>query len=240
MAGDYDAAFVAFLLFTNQKPELCAEIAKRIRGRGATSLLDIGAGAGELAVPLSSLVRRYCAVEHKGIYAALLRARGLHVIESSFPVAIDSLFDFVLISHVLPRQPVEYEPFLQSAWSVVAPGGALLGVLHNDVPSEWYDLITACGLSPGRRASSLEKLSSYFSTLGPTTVDTITTTVSTASRRGIVSALSFVYGAGKREKIREFEERSSLILQYLDARYRNGEEYCFPFHHIFLQAHKER
>lgn len=245
MLPGYDAAFAAFLLFTNEKEELYAEISRRIEKAGAKSLLDIGAGGGQLAYPLSSLVERYVAVEQKETYAALLRAAGLRVIESSFPTVIDEPpFDMVLVSHALPREPTKQEPFLRSAWHTVAPGGSLLGITYDDVQSEWWNFLSACGLGESRNSdeSRIRKLLMYFSTLGPTLLSaelsTVTATVSTASKSGIVSALSFVYGDGREEKEREFEERSSIILQYLDVHHRDGEEYCFPFHHIFLQARK--
>ena len=239
MKEEYDAAFRAFLLCTNEKEILSTEIARRIQQREVSSLLDIGAGGGELAILLASLVERYCAIEQKRSYAASLRRAGLRVIESSFPVAIEAQFDLVLVSHALPWHSAEYEPFLQKAWGCVASGGILLGITYDGMQSEWRNFLIACGLSrTASNVSRIEKLSAHLSTLGPTKVDTVTTFVSAASRGEMLSALSFVYSDGREEKQREFEARSAIILQYLTAHHHDGEEYRFPFHHLFLETHK--
>jgi SAM-dependent methyltransferase len=102
-------------------------IAGCARARGARSLLDIGAGNGTVAIPVSRCVRRYLAVEQCQASAALLRAARLDVVTASFPVAIDERFDLVVSSHSIPEGGASlYPPFLAAAWDRVMPGGLLL------------------------------------------------------------------------------------------------------------------
>src|SRR5262245_55562927 len=98
---DYRKAFETFLQSTNEKQEFARILIQQIRDRGVSSLLDIGAGNGELALPLSQQVKRYLAVEPNFAHAAVLRNLCLQVIEKPFPCQIDETFDMVVASHVI-------------------------------------------------------------------------------------------------------------------------------------------
>jgi predicted RNA methylase len=63
-----------------------------------TSLLDIGAGTGSVAVPVASRIPRYLAVEQDPTSARALRNRGLSVLEATFPQPIAERFDMVVCS----------------------------------------------------------------------------------------------------------------------------------------------
>lgn len=113
----------------NQRTTLVENILKYVRRIGAGSLLDIGAGSCATAVALSRQVGRYHAVEQDLECATRLRASGLAVTHGVFPLDLDDRYDFVLSSHSLPEGPVTaYEPFIESAWRSVQPGGMLLVV----------------------------------------------------------------------------------------------------------------
>ena len=240
---EYIRAFTAYTLFSDEKKSLYERIALTVERAGALSLFDIGPGGGELAIPLSSLVDRYCAIEQNPSYARSLRALDLAVLEGRFPVLAEELdqCDVVLISHALPRHPAEYEPFLAKAWECVARGGVLVVIVHKDVPSAWKDFLVACDLSaPSPDIARTERLKEHVSLLGETEIDTLTTFVSTFSLKGMLSALSFVYASGQPKKTAEFETRSSAIVRYLKTHHYggSGKEYRFPFQHLFVEVWK--
>ncbi|MBV8823953.1 MAG: class I SAM-dependent methyltransferase [Hyphomicrobiales bacterium] len=111
----------------DQAEVLVDSIIRIVRERGTKSLLDIGAGGGSVAVPVAKQVARYLAIEQDPSHCAALRRAGLNVVEATFPVEIDERFDLVVSSHSVPEGNVElYEPFLDQAWRLVAPGGLLL------------------------------------------------------------------------------------------------------------------
>ena len=237
---EYDIAFATFLRHTNEKEVLLREIETRIRRAGATSMLDIGAGNGELAVPLARLVGKYLAVEQKPTYANVLQEAGLRVLQESFPVAIERQFDLVVVSHALPYRATDYGPFLNCAWACVAPSGSLLCITYDPAHSEWGDLRSDCGF-PAKTSwgeERLETLEAYLSVLGPTSVDVVTTHVSASSVAQMLSALSFVYSDGEPGKAALFREQSGVLTDYLDMHYRIPEGYRFPFQHVFLQTQK--
>lgn len=111
---------------SNQSWILAATISRHIQDLGARSLLDIGAGAGEVAVAISSQVSRYLAVERDPVNCAAVRLAGLDVIHASFPTEFGSQFDIVVSCYCLPEDLHSYEAFLTQAWKLVTPGGRLL------------------------------------------------------------------------------------------------------------------
>ena len=107
LTEEYTKAFRAFLDHTTEKQDLFAALKRRIEVAGAQSLLDIGAGNGDLAIPLSELVTTYLAIEPKPDFAAKLMANGIKVINSAFPCDFGGTFDAVLASHVIPWETNE-------------------------------------------------------------------------------------------------------------------------------------
>ncbi|WP_375412061.1 class I SAM-dependent methyltransferase [uncultured Bradyrhizobium sp.] len=111
----------------HQKAAIVDNVTRYIRDLAARSLLDIGAGGAETALPLSKLVDRYHAIEQNPHYAARLENAGLKVSRGTFPLALDETYDLVLSSHSVPELLIEpYAAFLSSAWRLTAPGGLLL------------------------------------------------------------------------------------------------------------------
>lgn len=239
MREEYDRAFAVFLEHTDEKERLFDAIAERIRVGGAISLLDIGAGNGDLAIPLARLVGRYLAVEQKPTFLKVLQRAGLRVVGASFPFVIEEQFDLVLVSHALPYKAEDYRPFLDQAWVCVAPGGSLLGITYHRDQGEWRDLLIACGFPEKQsEAARFEGLKTYLSRLGQTTVDVVTTHVCTSSVADMLSALSFVYSDGEPGKVSLFRKKSADLTRSLDTHYHNAEGYRFPFQHVFLQTQK--
>lgn len=239
MRQEYDTAFALFLKHTDEKERLLEAIAERVQRAGGISLLDIGAGNGDLAIPLAGLVKKYLAVEQKQTFAEVLQKAGLRVIRGSFPVTIEEQFDFVVVSHALPYKADDYELFLNQALACVAPGGSLLGITYHRNQGEWRDLLVACSFpQKPLEADRFKALQAYCAVLGPTTVDVVTTYVTTFSVTEMLSALSFVYSDGEPEKVALFQRQRGALTRYLNAHYRDKERYRFPFRHVFLQTQK--
>jgi hypothetical protein len=111
----------------NQRAVLAAIVTREILTAGAGSLLDIGAGPPEAAVPLAAQVETYLAVERDPRHALHLRQAGLSVGEATFPVSLGRSFDLVVSSHSIPEEDVSlYDAFVDAAWEAVRPGGVLL------------------------------------------------------------------------------------------------------------------
>jgi len=128
----YSKAFAAFLACTDEKLVLLQEIGRDLKHRRVQTVLDIGAGNGDLAIPLSTQVDRYVAIEPKGDYATRLREHDIAVIEQAFPCELGTTFDAVLSSHSLPWKSAVYIPFLSAAWAHVAEKGVLLVITYDD------------------------------------------------------------------------------------------------------------
>lgn len=112
----------------DQRAVLTGLIARHARAPGVASLLDIGAGEGGVAGAIAAMVPRYLAVECDAGRAAALRARGLEVVEATFPCAVPGgPFDLVVSSHSIPEgPPADYPAFVDAAWALLAPRGTLL------------------------------------------------------------------------------------------------------------------
>ena len=73
MEEQYIKDFETFLKHTDEKEVLYQALAEEIKSNHFSSILDIGAGNGDLSLPLSKLVNRYLAVEQKPKYVQRLK-----------------------------------------------------------------------------------------------------------------------------------------------------------------------
>lgn len=234
----YSEAFEAFLAHTDEKQVLLYELGRRVGAFKASSMLDIGAGNGDLSIPLSRYLTRYVALEQKHDYAERLRAAGLVTIEGAFPQPIAERFDLVLACHSLPSSRSSWEPFLHAAWGCVSERGHLLLVTFEDEKSPWSDLIEGAGLEDVRaREARIRPLWDFLHTLGEVTVHPIETHVTTQTREEMLRALAFVWSDGRPGHIEAFQA-SARIAEALDAAYRIGTGYSFPFTHYLLEVRR--
>lgn len=233
----YTHAFQTFLVHTDEKRVLLEQLKWRIPNR-AISLLDVGAGNGDLAIPLSKLVDRYVAFEQKENYVLMLRQAGLQVADEIFPHSLPWYFNLVLLSHSLPWKQVEYEPFVEQAWLLVKPGGKLLIITYDDEKGDWNGLLDVCDLKGNRvQRQRLERLMFLLEGFGPLTKSSVTTHVRTHTLDEMMRALAFVYSDGDPEKIDRFVDNTRA--QHLIEDRRGLEEsYSFPFDYIFLEVQK--
>jgi SAM-dependent methyltransferase len=230
----YSNSFKKFLNHTDEKKILFEEINKRILENKSDSLLDIGAGNGDLAIPLSKTVEKYVAVERKPDYINKLRGVGLTVIDGLFPCEVGEKFDFILASHSFPWKRESYEPFINTAFKLLHAGGVFLGVTYDDENGDWIGMLDACGLEFNKesRLENMEKWLNYFSFFKR---DIVTTYVRTESLEDMMGALAFVYSDGSGEKIEKFMGNEKIREYLEEKKYRNKYGYFFPFNHMFLE-----
>ena len=238
LTEEYTTAFRAFLDHTKEKQDLFAALERRIVSAEAHSLLDIGVGNGDLAIPLSKLVHRYVAVEANLEFAMKLQANGIEVINAAFPHQIEGTFDIVVASHVVPWEENESKAFLQAAWRRVGPRGRFIMITYDEEQGDWGELLRLSGLpteTVGQgHFAGYQKLLEFF---GRLEMEPVVTHVTTNLLDEMLRALSFVYGDGMPEKARRFQENTT-VRYTLQTRYRNHGEYEFPFTHYLLQAEK--
>lgn len=231
--------FHKFLLHTDEKNVLADEISKDLDQNSCNSLLDIGAGNGLLATPLSKKVASYTAIESKEKYVTTLRESGLDVIHGKFPLQVSKTYDAVLLSHVLSYREPNYESFIQNAWKCLNSKGVLIVITHRGQEDDWAKFIRYIGLfNPDEYPSIFQGIHDELSRLGNTTVRKVITNVRTTTLEDMISALSFVASNGIPEYKEKFMARIEQIRQFL-THYKVGNEYVFPFQHFILVAKKD-
>jgi len=234
----YQKDFKLFQQLTDEKPKLLKWLQLFLATEGVRSVLDIGAGNGDLAIPLSQCCQRYQAVEKHPEYAKILRLAHIPVVEVAFPVRIGETYDLVLLSHVLARAQEKWQPVLDAAWETVEPSGTLLIVTYRGGEDDWTKLVRGIGRDESDyNRTTYQLLLSYLQNLGNVRVDRLESVVSSASLDEMVGALSFVASGGVDERKAEFLEQRQIVEQLLNRRYRHEDStYRFPFQHYLVQV----
>lgn len=237
----YIEAFEAFLSCTDEKEVLAREVEKRAAERKASSILDIGAGNVDLAVPLSRLVRHYTAIELNPKYAETLRRAGLQVVEQEFPCEVEEQYDIVLASHSIPWDSERYQAFIEAAWGQVTARGIFIGITYDDVTSEWTKLLTACGFESKRNDAAnsgrLKSMLEWVKKFGEVQVEKVTTFTASEDLDKVITALAFVYSDGVPENTSEFQANKQ-VPRFLEENYKVQGIYKFPWHHLIIQISK--
>lgn len=237
----YPRYFQKFLDHTDEKEVFVREISTEIKDAQAREMLDIGAGNGQLSIPLASLVSRYVAIERNDEHAAKLRAAGLEVIQSVFPCEVPGSFDFVLASHVLSyRSQQDQRGFLHRAWNTVTKGGTFLVVTYrSEEEDDWTRLMQRLGENrQDTHAAGFRNTLETLAGLGEVHVRKVETHVRTDQLDDMLQALAFVASDGIPAIADEFLAKRKELQAIFDAEYRIGEEYVFPFQHFFVRARK--
>lgn len=234
----YKESFETFLRSTNEKQEFARILMRQIQERNVESLLDIGAGNGELALPLSQSVKRYLAVEPNTGHASALRHMGLAVIEQPFPCLVDGKFSMVIASHVVSGKKDLAHTFLQAAWELLNQKGTLAVITYERLESDWSRLIEESQLplisADWDRSTTCKEV---ISTFGQMEIMEVETLVRTSTLVEMMAALSFVYSDSKLDAAEQFQSNDA-IQRTLGLRYRNSSGYAFPFQHYLLMVQK--
>jgi SAM-dependent methyltransferase len=239
---DYHDRYPEFLRATDEKAVLAEAL---LQAMGPGSVLDIGAGSGEIPDLMGIEPSRYVAVEYQPTFAAALRRKGYRVIEGLFPCAIGRPRDNVVLSYCLAGDLQQCRIMLESAWTAVAPGGRLLVVTFGDELDDYNALMHRIGHTT--RDGSGERIPNLIRILDPMgrpTWTRVTSHVSSDTSDRLAAVLSFIATNSnigtveRREELRNAiaSERKRLDRFYLD---RDGV-YRFPIEHHLLMVQKAK
>lgn len=243
--SDFTQEFAFFLAHSNEKRVTLEHLSKLIKERGHESVLDIGAGDGSLAIPLSRLVKTYKAIEAEGTYVRKLSQAGIDVVEGSYPLPIEGVFDLVLMSHVISYRRNEdgtrsdrARELIKFAWEHVKPQGSLVIITHRGIRGPWEELLDLIGWH-ARREEALAEMVGILEDLGQLRKSQIVSEVSCTSEEEMLRALSFVAAYGRENARNEFLEHKDVIIDAIRER-REGSLYRFPFSHPMLETIKPK
>ena len=237
---DYHDRYPEFLSATDEKAVL-AEALLQAMGQG--SVLDIGAGSGEIPDLMGIDPNRYLAVEYQPTFAATLRRKGYNVIEGLFPCAIGGPHDNVVLSYCLAGDLQQCRIMLELAWTAVASGGRLLVVTFGDALDDYNALMHRIGHTTrdgsGERIPNLIRI---LDPLGPPTWTRVTSHVFSDTFDRLAAVLSFIAtnsNIGTVERRAELRNAIASERQHLDRFYlgRDGV-YRFPIEHHLLMVQK--
>jgi len=131
----YPQAFMGFTANTDEKQNIARVILDIAQSQGANSLLDLGAGDGELTGILASSFHRVVAVEkQKELARALGDLKGVTAVHQTMQAFEPAeKFDTILMSYSFTGVPPEQvESFLTQALSWRSENGQLLTVTFED------------------------------------------------------------------------------------------------------------
>jgi SAM-dependent methyltransferase len=239
---DYHDRYPEFLSATDEKAVLAKALLPVI---SQGSVVDIGAGSGEIPDLMGIDPSRYLAVEYQPTFVAALRHKGYKVIEGLFPCAVGGPHDNVVLSYCLAGDLRQCRIMLESAWTAVASGGRLLAVTFGDELDDYNALMHRVGHTTrdgsGERIPNLIRI---LTPLGPPTWTRVTSHVFSDSFDCLAAVLSFMAtnsNVGTVERRAELRNAIASERQYLDRFYlgRDGV-YRFPIEHHLLMVQKRR
>ena len=237
---DYHDLYPEFLSATDEKAVLAKALLQAI---GQGSVVDIGAGSGEIPDLMGIATSRYLAVEYQPTFVSTLRRKGYNVIEGLFPCAISGPHDNVVLSYCLAGDQQQCRIMIESAWTAVASGGRLLVVTFGDALDDYNALMHRIGHTTrdgsGERIPNLIRIPDP---LGPPTWICVTSHVYSESFDRLAAVLSFIAtnsNIGTVERRAELRNAIAKERQLLDRCYlgRDGV-YRFPIEHHLLIVHK--
>ena len=238
--GDlYSSDFEKYLSHTNEKAILRDVLLNYISDWGVGSVLDIGAGNGDLSVPLSENVGEYVAVEPKPNFVSMLKRKNINVIDKMFPCEVGGSYDLILCSHSVPYEKEDFEPFLQEAWKRVNDGGHLVMITYAGSKDDWNTLLERLEIDPFEdHIGRYLKRKQFLESLGFTDVRMVRTCLECDNVYDMFEALSFVAGGGIAEKKKPFLDKRNEVEKILKEEYCYDERFVFPFDHYFLIVRK--
>ncbi|MDO8591481.1 MAG: methyltransferase domain-containing protein [bacterium] len=236
----YYQGLESLLQCTDEKKIYVAKFSDYINRYDATSLLDIGAGDGQVALPLSEMVEDYVAIEQNPQYAARLRQAGKQVIEEVFPTEVRGLYDLVLMSHVISHTAAEHTTLVPPAWELVKPSGHLLVVTHiGTKQDDWSQLLDHVGLGYSEKFNdSLHDCLRTLQVKGETEIQNVTSTLTADNVTQMIAAMAFLASNGERARHDAFMDRAAEVATILGDKYHAAAGLSFPFLHLFVSTQK--
>ena len=237
----YYQGFESLQSNSDEKQVYIATLTNYLGRFGVQSLLDIGAGNGEVAIPISEQVDEYVAVEQSPEYSARIRDAGRKVVEGLFPTHVEGKFDMVLMSHVISHITGNYQSLIPPAWNLVKPEGHLVVVTHRGTEADdWSKLLESIDLGYSERSTNrLNELLAELSGYGQTDIEYVTTNLRTPDIQQMLKAMAFLAASGGKAQFDRFMAKSNTVSHLLRSNFRTEEGYSFPFIHPFIRTKKE-
>ena len=236
---DYVEKYQDFLTTTDEKAVIASAVGS-ILFEG--SIIDIGAGTGDIPDILGIDPQRYTAIEQRPEFIDLLKSKGYSVIESLFPCEAPKQYDNALMSYVLYGRE-QCEEMIDPAWELVKPEGQLIAVTYRDNEDDYNRLLHRSGHT--RRVNTdtrFNYLEDRFSSLGQLAVSSIRSHIYSSTVDGLAAAVSFMATntpVGTPEMRHVIHEAIVAEQSYLDETYRTTEgEYQFPIDHYLFTTQK--
>jgi len=237
---DYVDRYQEFLESTDEK-QIIAQAVGHVLSDG--SILDIGAGTGDITDMLRLDKDRYTALEQRPEFVTQLREKGYQVIDRLFPCFVPKKYDNVLMSYILHSKE-QCEVMINPAWEVVDDGGQLIVVTFRDNDDDYNQLLHATGHT--RRVttdSRFNYLQEKFASLGELTVSHTTSHIYSNSAEKLAHSLSFVATntvVGTPELRQELFYRMISDEILLEPYKEENGEYRFPMEHYVFTTYKSR
>jgi len=238
--NSYRISFENFLRCTNEKEILLASMSDYIKKLKIKSLLDIGAGNGDIAIPLSRMVDSYMAVEKNENFVKKLSSKKINVIKANFPeekFKLKKKFDLVLCSYVIPHNK-DFKKFISEAWEYINSGGHLLIITHSrsrDECGKFFKKIKFKNFWDN--PSFFPRLINYLKILGKVSVKEVMSTIRSVDLHEFFSALAFIASGGESDKEKLFYKKKEEIEKVIKRDYKK-EIYEFPLKHYFILCNK--
>jgi SAM-dependent methyltransferase len=239
----YEEDFSFYLKITNEKSVLAREIITLFDRLKVKSVLDIGAGNGDLSSLIYKKVDKFTAIEPRREFTKLLGERGINFIEKSFPCDTGKeKYDFVLCSHSVPCFQEDYEPFLKEAFGKLNKDGNLLVITYIGEGDDWNYFLKDAGVQPfSNTLVNYTDRKNFLSKMGELKEWFISSKVESSSIEDLVKALGFVASGGEKDKRDAFLSKTDKIRDILNDKYydKESKKYFFPFRHVFLTVNKK-
>lgn len=206
------------------------------------TILDVGAGTGEIPTLMKVDPQSYTAVECLDESVEELRRRGFSVIHDLFPCDVGGLFDNVLLSYCLYAAE-QTRVMIEGAWRATAPGGRLVGVTFSDAMDPYNVLLHRIGHTARRGdGSHFRMVKGLFSKYGKLEHTTLISHLYCETFEDLADTISFMAtnaNSGTLEWRAVLRDRLEHQREYLDERYltRRGT-YEFPIEHHLLVVDK--
>ena len=243
-ADEYKRDFENFLRNTDEKKVLCTEIEQYISQYDIDSVLDIGAGNGELSAPLAQKVSKYVAIEKNPEFVSQLRDLGIETIEAEFPMRVADTFDMVLASHAFSYRTEDFSAFItefvHTAWELVHDRGIFLMIGAGGEKNDWYQLMKQIGEEDELQPNIVgyQETLRQLQALGEVEIRSILTFVRTGTMEDMISALTFVAGKGDPARKERFLRHRAFLEDVLKKHNTVENGFAFPFHHYFHSIQK--
>jgi SAM-dependent methyltransferase len=239
----YEEDFSSYLKIANEKPVLAQEIIALFERLKVKSVLDIGAGNGDLSSLIFKKVEKYTAVEPRKEFAKLLRAKGISVVEDTFPCDIGKeKYDLILCSHSVPYLQRDYEQFLKEAYEKLNKNGNILVITYIGERDDWNYFLSDINVKPFvNTLVNYTDRKNFLKQLGKVKEWFVFSRLESSSIEDLIKALGFVASAGEKDKKDAFLSKIKKIRDILETKYYNKEsgKYFFPFKHVFLTVNKQ-